>query len=641
MGRGEQNRHQCVAIIIFAVTKLNQYAVRMNHTRMLIASGPAGMATSTHRTFKHHYVVPLETSTTYTQRRGLSKLLAEKIEISHKNASVPHAVVMHGLGGTGKSQLALRFVEDHKDKYNPVLWIDATDVEAVQSSFERCADELEIRVDSKEMKGLPWTDSKVIQTVLRWLCNRKEADEEWLVVIDNADDASWGLKKVIPQAKRGSIIITSRDNLSQMLVDGECEKLEVDVMSSLEARTLLLQRLQWDVESAPEKTRQGCDAVVRRLGHLALAVDLAGAYISNELNHEIALMQYAEDYDKHQDELLQDDRFRGLLPTEKTVSTVWNTTFEKLEKDYARFLPTALLAFFARFQPNIIQDEIFRLASLGIAGVDRELGEVELSGDIRQFIKFSDTGWDCFLYRQSRDVLIRYSLVQRVTGEWPGVTMHSLVRWRALQYKKERRWEWWYLVLVLAACHHLTQEHESPQFRRHLLVYVPELTEAQLGRSKLGEKSRLFMQRTFSRVHYTRQEVLFHIHKALTDADGRGIVVLYGMGGVGKTRLAANYAENHRANYSDIFWVDTETEDSAKMSYAGIAKQIMQEHPSAVQFSAITTDSEEDEVVTAVKKWLIHPRNTRWLMICDNYHDFDAEDIRRLLPEADHGSVIG
>ena len=109
--------------------------------------------------------------------------------------------------------------------------------------------------------------------------------------------------------------------------------------------------------------------MVQRLERLALAVNLAGAYIGNEPNQEIALMQYVEDYDQHQDDLLQDDRFRGLLPTEKTVWTVWNTTFAKLEKDHARLLPIDLLTIFARFKGNIIQDETFRLASLGIARV--------------------------------------------------------------------------------------------------------------------------------------------------------------------------------------------------------------------------------------------------------------------------------
>ena len=548
------------------------------------------------RTFNSRYVVPLETPMTYTQRDILSTLLEEKIGISHEHASVPHAVVIHGLGGAGKSQLALKFAEDHKDKYNPVLWIDATDVEAVQASFERCAEELEIRTDPKETKGTPWTESKAVQAVLRWLRNRKETDEQWLVVIDNADDTSWGLKKVIPRAKRGCIIITSRDNVSHMFIDGKCEQLPVDVMTLREARTLLLQRLQWDVESAPQRIRQGCDTVVQRLGCLALAVDLAGAYIGNELDQENALMQYVEDYDNHQDDLLQDESFRGLLPTEKTVWTVWDNTFEKLQKDHARFLPIVLLALFARFKGNIVQDGVFRLASLGIAGVDPELEEEHrLPGDLSQFLKASGTRWDSYLYRRSLNILVRYGLVQRVKGEWPGVIMHSLVQWRAMHYRKEEEWEWWHLVFVLAACHYLPQEHENSRFRQHLLVHIPESAEAQVSRQSLGKKTELFIQRTFSRTRHIRQEELFHIHRALTDADGRRIAVLLGLGGVGKTQLAVTYAEIYKADYSDIFWLGTETEDSTKTSYAKIARQIVQKHP-----GSITVDSQVDEMV-AVK----------------------------------------
>lgn len=73
------------------------------------------------RKFSRRYSVPLETPSTYTQRRLLSESLAEKIGISHENASVSHAVIIHGLGGTGKSQVALKFAEDHMNKYDPVL----------------------------------------------------------------------------------------------------------------------------------------------------------------------------------------------------------------------------------------------------------------------------------------------------------------------------------------------------------------------------------------------------------------------------------------------------------------------------------------------------------------------------------------
>jgi hypothetical protein len=53
-------------------------------------------------------------------------------------------------------------------------------------------------------------------------------------------------------------------------------------------------------------------------------------------------------------------------------------------------------------------------------------------------------------------------------------------------------------------------------------------------------------------------------------------------------------------------------------------------------------------VVTAVKRWLDHPKNTRWLMVFDNYDnpkvsgniDYAKVDIRQFLPEVYHGSIL-
>jgi len=110
------------------------------------------------------------------------------------------------------------------------------------------------------------------------------------------------------------------------------------------------------------------------------------------------------------------------------------------------------------------------------------------------------------------------------------------------------------------------------------------------------------------------------------------------MGGVGKTQLAVTYTELHRVDYSNIFWPDTNSEDSLKDTYAENAKNIVHEQRSGSQSGAIAADSNGEETLVAVKRWLNHPLNTGWLLICDNYNN-PTEDIRRLLPEANHGSV--
>jgi hypothetical protein len=129
---------------------------------------------------KRYYAVPLETVNTYTERAELSKELERKLKIRHEKASFPYAAALYGLGGTGKSQLALDYAEKHRDQYNPVFWIDARDEEAVGSSFTRCATELGPSVERGEKQGSVLTDA-VVQVVIRRLRDRKEADDEWLV----------------------------------------------------------------------------------------------------------------------------------------------------------------------------------------------------------------------------------------------------------------------------------------------------------------------------------------------------------------------------------------------------------------------------------------------------------------------------
>ncbi|KZL80862.1 alpha beta-hydrolase [Colletotrichum incanum] len=274
---------------------------------------------------KHHYFVPLEKVDTYTERVKLSRDHDEKLRIRHEKAGVPHAVVLHGLGGTGKSQMALDYAQRQRDRYNPILWLDATDMESMRSSFKKCAAELQVRDDRAENQGSIFEDP-IVQAVNRWLYNRTEADDEWLVIVDNADDISWGVKKIIPKGKRGCIIITSQDSRIIQLLHGDCEQIHVDVMSPVEGVTLLLKHLCLDADSAPKGVQRSCNEVAQRLGCLALAIDLAGAYIGSDATPQDALSQYLTDYDRHYNELLKMNDFRGLRPTEKTVWTVWNAT---------------------------------------------------------------------------------------------------------------------------------------------------------------------------------------------------------------------------------------------------------------------------------------------------------------------------
>ncbi|KAH8645433.1 hypothetical protein BX600DRAFT_490824 [Xylariales sp. PMI_506] len=145
-----------------------------------------------------------------------------------------------------------------------------------------------------------------------------------------------------------------------------------------------------------------------------------------------------------------------------------------------------------------------------------------------------------------------------------------------------------------------------------------------------------------------RERELAEIRRTLVSDGSRRVVVLHGLGGIGKTQLAVTYTKRYRDEYSAIFWLNIKDEASIQQSFTKIAKQILHQHPSADRLSALDLQQNSDEVVEGVKAWLSLPENTRWLLVYDNYDnpkladrtDHAGIDIQRFLPTAYQGSVI-
>ncbi|KAL5371686.1 hypothetical protein DPSP01_014087 [Paraphaeosphaeria sporulosa] len=145
-----------------------------------------------------------------------------------------------------------------------------------------------------------------------------------------------------------------------------------------------------------------------------------------------------------------------------------------------------------------------------------------------------------------------------------------------------------------------------------------------------------------------REEELSKMHKLLQDHNSRSAVVLHGLGGIGKTQLAVQYIRRHKEKHTAIFWLNANDEDSLRLSFRGIAQQILTHHPSTRELMNVDLEGDLDRVVSAVKAWLNLRDNTRWLMVYDNYDnprtsnrfDRSAVDVRRYLSESDQGSII-
>jgi hypothetical protein len=145
-----------------------------------------------------------------------------------------------------------------------------------------------------------------------------------------------------------------------------------------------------------------------------------------------------------------------------------------------------------------------------------------------------------------------------------------------------------------------------------------------------------------------REDELTAIHTTLTQSKSRTIAVVHGLGGMGKTQLAVAYAKKYQSIYSAIFWLNIRDQDSLKQSFSAMARRIRREHPSTGQLGLITHETGLEEIVEAIIAWLSHGQNQEWLVIFDNYdtpkltgHDETGTiDIRRFLPDADHGSIL-
>ena len=144
-----------------------------------------------------------------------------------------------------------------------------------------------------------------------------------------------------------------------------------------------------------------------------------------------------------------------------------------------------------------------------------------------------------------------------------------------------------------------------------------------------------------------REKELLRMHELLYGYSNRTRVVLYGLGGIGKTQLAIEYIRRHQEKYTAIFWLNANDQDSLRLSFRDIAQQVLKDHPSNSLLAGVDLD-DLDQVVYAVKAWLDLQKNTRWLMIYDNYDnpktpgnlDPSAVDLRQFLPQSDHGSII-
>jgi AAA+ ATPase superfamily predicted ATPase len=124
------------------------------------------------------------------------------------------------------------------------------------------------------------------------------------------------------------------------------------------------------------------------------------------------------------------------------------------------------------------------------------------------------------------------------------------------------------------------------------------------------------------------------------DGSHREIIVLWGLGGMGKTQLAVRFTKQLRDTYSAIFWLNAKNEEMVKQSFVKMAKRLYHNYPLSTLWKTAAEAKDVNKIVEAIKRWLSAKNNTRWLLVFDSFDNPQAYDIRSYFPEAHQGFIL-
>ena len=307
-------------------------------------------------------------------REEAIKRIEEKLS-ANRGALKPLALV--GMGGIGKTQLAIEYGLAHKTGYSALLFIAGETPAALDVNLQGLARVLGIpgQEDLKEDRRR--------DAVLNWL----RLNPGWFLVVDNVDtnDALKATQGLIAHLSEGHAVITSRLSMFSSYF----EPLMLDVLS-VEASVEFLKERTRDGRLRASDDESDARAISIDLGRLALGLECAGAYIAER---GMSFADYREHWAAQRDKALEwhSDEVTGYP---RSIADAFLLSFGQLDPAGHQLLQ--ILAFFA---PEPVPRDLLKAPIEGFEGDPADaLVDIE-----------------------------RYSLVKR-NPERPEFTMHALVQ---------------------------------------------------------------------------------------------------------------------------------------------------------------------------------------------------------------------
>lgn len=323
--------------------------------------------------------------------------ICEEIHKNFQNSSsICLTQKIKGLGGVGKTQMALNYARHYAGEYADAIWI--LNADNGNTLYNGCFRFL--KVIGKIPENCEDTEILKEENIVKLMQNWFNEHSSFLFIYDNYDSEGNHsfIEKYLPK-QIGHILITSRNRQIHF-----GEEINLDVFKIDEALKFLLKRTE-QKEFVSEDEEKSATKLAERLGRLPLALEQAGAYI---FNSSVSFGKYLNYTDQYELDIFEQDKMSEPKYYNKIVTTTWEISFQVIENLSAKQ--------FFKICAYTAPDNI----PIGVFSKNTHIIESELLKTLKEDLKNE------FAVDKMIADLSNYSLVTRTGDDF--ITIHRLVQ---------------------------------------------------------------------------------------------------------------------------------------------------------------------------------------------------------------------